>query len=128
MKLVNDAMLKRMRSFGEQGMQTKFTHLVRTVDENPYGDSDEAWADAGDHMGWMRQENDPAIVAQYGLAAATGIFRLHLPHTVEVAEGDMFVEWKADGSTPEPDLYLVQNVNTENTYRMFTTCTLRKRK
>lgn len=128
MKLVNDAALARMREIGQRGLQTRFTHLIRTVDENDYGDSNEAWADAGDHMGWLRQMNTPVIVAASGMAAAIGMFRVFFSVDVEIDEGDMLVEWNESGEHAEPDLYMVQSTNKENTYRVYNVVTVRKRK
>lgn len=128
MKLVSDAMLKSVRKVGERNLQTRFTHLVRSIEENDYGDSDEIWVDSGDVMGWIRQVNDPAITVQAGVAGATGIYRLHLPAAYHVEEGDMFIEWIESEEYAEPQTYMVQNVNTEDTIRVFTTCDVRKRK
>ena len=114
MKLVSDAALARMRDIGLRGLQTRFTHLVRTIDENDYGDSDEAWADAGDYMGWLRQMNTPVIVANSGMAAAIGMFRVFFPADTLIDEGDMLVEWNESGDHQEPDLYMVQSTNVEN--------------
>lgn len=128
MKLVNDAALARMREIGQRGLQTRFTHLIRTVDENDYGDSNEAWADAGDYLGWIRQMNTPVIVGSSGMAAAIGMFRVFFAVDVVINEGDMLVEWTEQNEYAEPDLYMVQSTNKENTYRVYTICTVRKRK
>ncbi len=122
--LVTPAMLAMARKIGEKGLETTVTLLVRSIEENDYGDSSEVWADAGDHMGWLRMMNQPVINAHGGLVSAVGVFRLHLKSDVEADEGDKVIVLDTFGDLS--DEFIVQDVNTEDTNRVFTTLLLRK--
>lgn len=119
--LISPGLIQKMRLIANRGLQTPVTLLTRLpVAENPYGDDTEAWVTVGDYMGWMRNTNTARLEDITGNVVGTiGVFRLHLKAEVEMFPGDMIV---ADGKE-----FVVQDVNKENTYRVFTTATLRRR-
>lgn len=112
--LVTPAMLKRVRTLGARMLTDTFTHLARTIDDNAYGDSVEVFVDMGDYKGWIRQMNSPDLGDGVGLISGTGIHRLELEPTAFIHEGDMVADTKGN-------LYVVNNANTEDTIRVYTT-------
>jgi hypothetical protein len=109
--LVTDEMYVALRGFAYQGLQTPVSILRREVVENPYGDDSEVWAEESSTWGWIRQMNDPSIVAQNGVAQTTGVFRLELPVGTDVRPGDMV---GVEGAT-----YMVENTSVEDTVQVF---------
>lgn len=119
--LISPGLITRLRKIANRGLQTTVTHLQRqAVEENPYGDDTETWVTMGDYVGWLRQPTLNEMRATAGdLISSVGTYRLHLRSEVEVAIGDMFAI--------NDELFTVQDTNKENTYRVFTTCLLRRR-
>jgi head-tail adaptor len=109
--LVTDEMYVALRGFAYQGLQTPVAILRREVIANPYGDDTEVWVEEADTWGWIRQMNDPNIVAQSGVAQTTGVFRLELPVGIDVRAGDMV---GVEGQT-----YMVENTSVEDTVQVF---------
>ena len=117
--LITPSMLKVVRNAGKRMLTQTFTHLVRTTVANDYGDGEEAFVDAGDYSGWIRMMNQPDLRSGEGLVSAVGSFRLHLEHTVNLEEGDLVAD--ASGN-----LYTVNDVNTEDTVKVYTTAMVQK--
>jgi hypothetical protein len=118
--LVSPNLIKRMRKIANRGLQTEVTVLsMLPVAENPYGDDTVDWVTLGEYMGWVRGVNTARLQDVGDVVGSVGVFRLHLKAEVEVEAGDMVV---IDDSE-----YIVQDSNLENTYRVFTTATLRRR-
>lgn len=118
--LVTPAMLKAARDIGETGLQTDGTVLRRIIVEGEDGADDyEAWATVDTYKCWVRMTNDPVLHDDgRGLVSSIGRYRIHFEHTVSIEEGDEIV---VGGET-----FLVNDVNNEDTYRVFTTATARK--
>lgn len=119
--LISPGLIKKMRTIANRGLQTKVIVLRRLpTEENPYGDDQESWVTLGEYDGWVRALNTARLEELQGNVEGTiGVFRLHLKAEVLLNNGDLIV---IDGSE-----YTVQDDNRENTYRVFTTATLRRR-
>lgn len=117
--LLTPAMMKRVREIGERTLTQTFTHLIRDYEDGDYEDRVEIFIDGGDYVGRIRMMNQPDLGGGIGLISAVGNFRLHLPHTVELNEGDMVAD-------PNGNLYVINDVNTEDTVRVFTTAMVQK--
>ncbi len=117
--LLTPAMLNKVRQIGERTLSQTFTHLIRDYEDGDYEDRVEIFIDAGDHIGRIRMMNNPDLGAGAGLISGVGVFRLHLPHTVHLDEGDLIAD--ANGNQ-----YVVNDVNTEDTVRVFTTAMVQK--
>lgn len=119
MKLVTPAMLDAVRKVGAAGLQTDVTILRRSLVEQAEGDDDEeVWAVVGTYKGWVRMDNNPRFEPDSGRIVSSGNFRIHLDPSVSVDEGDLA---RVDGQD-----YLVNDVNTDDTYRVFTTLMARR--
>lgn len=117
--LLTSAMLDRVRSIGARTLTQSFTILVRTTEPNDYGDGSEVYVDSGDYLGRIRQMNNADLGEGIAVVSAVGMFRLHLPPTVSIAEGDMVADTAGN-------LYVVNNSNSEDTIRVFTTAMVQK--
>lgn len=118
--LISPGLVKRLRKVANRGLQTDITLLTRLpVEENPYGTDTVEWVTVGDYKAWIRGVNTARMEDVGGAIGTVGVFRLHLKAEVVVNPGDMIVM--------NDDEYHVQDSNMENTYRVFTTATLRRR-
>ena len=119
--LVSPGLIKKMRKIANRGLQTPVMLLRRLpVVANPYGDDTEDWVTLGEYMGWMRSVNTARIEDTTGNVAGTiGVYRLHLVAEVRLFPGDLVVF--------DSNEYTVQDDNYENTYKVFTTATIRRR-
>lgn len=117
--LVSDAMLRRVRTLGARTLTVRVTILERSVEENDYGDGEEVFADAGDYDARIRQMNNPDLAPGIGLISDAGSFRIHLEPTVSLRESDRVAD--AHGN-----IYVVNNSNSEDTIRVFTTAMCQK--
>lgn len=119
--LIGTGLIKKMRKVANRGLQTPVTILSRLpVEENPYGTDTENWVTQGDYLGWVRSVNTASIQELGGdVIGSIGVFRLHLDARVDINPGDLVVIEDAE--------YVVQDDNHENTYRVFTTATLRRK-
>ena len=121
--LVTPDMLRAVRKVGATGLQTEISIMTRTIVEGTDGDEDyETWATTDTVLGWIRQnDRGPVLHVEDHLAqvASIGRYRIHLPPDAVVDEGDML---GVNG-----DIYIANEVSSENTYRVFTTVIARKR-
>ncbi len=119
-QLVTATMLKAVRDVGETGLQTDAIVMRRIFISGEDGEDDhEEWAYVGTYKSWIRMTNDPVLHDDgRGRVASIGRFRIHFAHTTSIDEGDQVITM---GET-----YLVNDVNNEDTYRVFTTATARK--
>lgn len=104
-----------------RGLQTTITlYRRRPPQENPYGTDEESWETEGTTMlAWVREMGTSQIREYNGMAAEIGDYRIHMDAEVECLTGDRIV---MNGET-----YEVQDTNTQNTYRVFTTAIARRR-
>lgn len=121
--LVTDDMMRAVRTVGGTGLQTDMTILTRTIVEGTNGNEDyEAWVDEATVKGWVRQNDRGPVLhldANNGVIASIGRYRIFLPPEAIVEEGDML------GLNGE--VFMVNEVNNEETYRVFTRVIARKR-
>lgn len=119
--LISPGLIKKMRTIANRGLQTPVIVVRRLpVTENPYGTDTESWVTLGEYDGWVRAINTARLEELQGNVQGTiGVFRLHLKAEILLETDDLVV---IDGSE-----YVVQDDNRENTYRVFTTATLRRR-
>lgn len=119
--LIPPGLIDRLRKIANRGLQTSVTHLRETPGtEGDYGTTAPTWTEVGTYLGWVRQPTLAELrEAGASVVSAIGTYRLHLESSKEVAIGDKFLIGGEE--------YVVQDTNVENTYRVFTTCLLRRR-
>jgi hypothetical protein len=118
--LISPGLIKKMRTIANRGLQTNVVVMRRmAVEEGLYGDDVEQWVTLNEYKGWMKMTNIPRLDNVGGVIGAIGVYRLHLEASVEVRAADLVI---MDG-----DEFVVQDDNHEDTYRVFTTATLRRR-
>jgi hypothetical protein len=116
-------MLAAVRAVGATGLETELSILTRSIIEGTNGNEDyEAWVQTDTVLGWIKQ-NDRGPVLHLddsaGAVASIGRYRIHLPIGTIIDEGDML---GLDG-----EVFIANEVNSENTYRVFVTVIARKR-
>ena len=121
--LVTPDMLAAVRAVGATGLETDISILTRSIIEGTNGNEDyEAWVETDVVKGWIKQNDRGPVLhldENNGVIASIGRYRIHLPVNATVAEGDML---GLDG-----EVFIANEVNSENTYRVFTTVIARKR-
>lgn len=121
--LVTPEMLSAVRAIGETGLQSEVSILRRAIVEGDDGDEDhEVWATTDVVKAWIRQDDRGPVLHVGDMSAVVssiGRYRIHMEHTVEIDEGDMI---GVDG-----EIFIANEVNNENTIRVFTTVIGRKR-
>lgn len=125
--LVSPGLIAKMRTIGNRGLQTKAT-LVRLAQtmldeeyiENDYGDDTPAYITIGDIDTWWKSTNTPRLDNVGNVIGSIMVFRVHMDANVEIGPGDILI--KENG-----DVYYIQDDNHEDTYRIFTTGTARRR-
>ena len=120
--LVSPAMLDAVRAVGERGLQTEVSIMTRSFVEGTNGDPDtEEFVTTTTTYGWIRQNDRGPVIHDGGggVAVSIGRYRIHLPWDVELEEGDLI---GADG-----EIWIANEVNRENSLRVYTTVIARKR-
>lgn len=121
--LVSNDILTAVRAVGATGLETEMTILTRSIIEGTNGNEDyEAWVETSTVMGWVRQNDRGPVLhldEHNGVIASIGRYRIHFDPDVVIDEGDMI------GLNGE--LFMANEVNNENTYRIYTTVIARKR-
>lgn len=115
--LVSPAQLAGLRAVGARGFDTEVIIMRTLQTETPFG-SDDVWATVDIVDGWLREMSNTKVGETVYVLSSTGTYRLHLPVGTDIVSGDEVI---VDDGT-----YSVQNVNTENTLKVFTTAQLRK--
>ena len=121
MRLVSQGALDNIRAVGNRGLVTDVLICNRVAVDDPYGgDHHHHWPASGTVIkGWLLMTNNPSIDSRNGISTAFGIYRLNLPATVTNIEVGDQVE--IGGLR-----YTVNDVSSDDTYRAFTTCVLRR--
>lgn len=119
--LVGQGTLSTLRAIGNRGLVTDVLICNRTgVDDQYGGDHHHHWPASGETIkGWLLMTNSPVIDSRNGISTSVGIYRLNLPATVTNIEVGDQVEIRGLR-------YTVNDINSDDTYRMFTTCILRR--
>lgn len=121
--LVTPDMLAAVRAVGATGLETEMTILTRSIIEGANGNEDyEAWVTTSTVMGWVKQNDRGPVLhldEHNGVIASIGRYRIHFEPDVDIDEGDMI------GLNGE--VFMANEVNNENSYRVFTTVIARKR-
>lgn len=121
MNLVSDSQMKFIRKMGELGLETdvELRPMVTTTDSYG-GDPVQSWPPTGVIVkGWILQTNQPPIDDREGLSTTYGSFRLQLPvDSPPIAVGDRVY---IGGM-----LYTVNNTNDNDTYRVFSSCLIKR--
>jgi hypothetical protein len=120
-QLVSDAQMAYLRRIGDLGLLTDVDIRVRTTSTDTYGgDPTASWPSTGTIVsGWVMQTNKPPIDDRDGVSTTYGVYRLNLPATVtNISVGDRV----SIGGL----LYTVNNTNTNDTYRVYTTCLIKR--
>jgi hypothetical protein len=116
-------MLAAVRAVGATGLETDISILTRSIIEGTNGNEDyEAWVETSTVKGWIKQNDRGPVLhldENNGVVVSIGRYRIHLPPDTNVDEGDML---GLDG-----EMFIANEVNSENTYRVFTTVIARKR-
>jgi hypothetical protein len=119
--LVNQGTINTLRAIGNRGLVTDVKVCTRVQVDDPYGgDHHHHWPVSGTVVkGWLLMTNNPIIDSRNGVSTSVGVYRLNLPATV--ANIDVGDQVEIGGLR-----YTVNDVNSDDTYRMFTTCILRR--
>ena len=121
MNLVSQGTLNAIRAVGNRGLTTNVTICNRVGVDDPYGgDHHHHWPSSGVVVkGWLLMTNNPSIDSRNGISTSFGVYRLNLPATVtNIDVGDQV---EIGGLR-----YTVNDTNSDDTYRAFTTCILRR--
>jgi len=119
--LVSQGTLDALRAVGNRGLVTDVKICTREQVEDQYGgDHHHHWPDTGVVVkGWLLMTNNPAIDSRNGISTSFGVYRLNLPATLtNIDVGDQV---EINGLR-----YTVNDTNTDDTYRAFTTCLVRR--
>lgn len=124
--LVSPGLIKKMRTIADRGLQTKST-LVRLAQtmldeaylENPEGDDQPSYITIGDIDTWWKSTNTPRLDDQGNVIGSLMVFRVHMNADVQIGPGDLLIM--------NGDQYYIQDDNHEDTYKIFTTATARRR-
>lgn len=118
--LISDARMQALRRVANKSLINNVTLCPRTITTDAYGGDPKATYPAGTTtVGWLLMTNTPVIEPRSGIATSVGVFRLNLPATIEgINVGDQV---DVGGRR-----YMVQDTNEDDSYRVFTTVTLRK--
>jgi hypothetical protein len=121
MRLVSESALNNIRAVGNRGLVTDVIVCNRQDIEDAYGgDHHHHWPSTGTVVkGWLLMTNNPAIDSRDGISTSFGVYRLNLPATVTNIEVGDQVEIRGLR-------YTVNDINSDDTYRAFTTCILRR--
>ena len=118
--LISSGLISKLRKVANRGLQTSVTLLTKLpITEGDYGDDVEAWVTLEDTVGWMRMMNTPVLTDLGGVEGSIGVYRLHIDANIDLDVGDMVIAGNNE--------YVVQDTNLEDTYRLFTTATMRRR-
>jgi hypothetical protein len=116
-------MLAAVRAVGATGLETDISILTRSIIEGTNGNEDyEAWVETSTVKGWVKQNDRGPVLhldENNGVIGSVGRYRIHFPPDTVIDEGDML------GLSGE--VFIANEVNSENTYRVFTTVIARKR-
>lgn len=119
--LISQGTLNTLRAIGNRGLVTDVTICTRTEVTDAYGgDHHHHWPATGESVkGWLLMTNNPASNTRNGISTSVGVYRLNLPATVtNIDVGDQV---EIGGLR-----YTVNDINSDDTYRAFTTCILRR--
>lgn len=119
--LLSNAQMKAIEKVGQSGLiqDVKLCTRVQITDKFG-GDHHHHWPESGVVVkGWLLMTNQPFIDSRNGVSTSFGVYRLNLPRSViSIDVGDQV---EIAGLR-----YTVNDTNTDDTYRVFTTCILRR--
>lgn len=117
MSLITATQLNAIRAIAYQGLDTPLTIERKTFSEGDYG-SVETWSTVASTNGWLREMTSTKPFGIANLISTVGTFRLHLAVGTDIEPGDRV--------TVDGDQFEVNETNTHNTIRVFTTAVLRR--
>lgn len=113
-----NAQLTVLRRFGQRVLSTPVEIWRRTTTETDFG-SAESWSLVSTELGWLRQTNTGVLGSDAGRLDSLGEYVLRLSASATAKIGDRVVIGDEE--------FMVVDTNVENTYRVFTNLTLRRR-
>jgi hypothetical protein len=121
MNLIGQGTLNTIRAIGNRGLVTDVLICNRVQVTDQYGgDHHHHWPESGVVVkGWLLMTNNPSIDSRNGISTSYGVYRLNLPASLtNIDVGDQV---EINGLR-----YTVNDTNSDDTYRAFTTCIVRR--